>query len=257
MSEYHNREAFERRMAERAGAAADPSPLGVFYHVSCMGNWRKVVREQLRLCHHVGLAEVHVGITGSVRDILELRELAGAVGVSVEFVSHGEDLGAYEGPTLRAVWKWACEHPSGAVLYFHTKGVSAPSSAHKKHWRRLMGRQVISEWRRNLTSLRVHDVCGVSWQELPDFPHFTGNFWAARSDWVSHLQEPQKYRRRHPNLRWAGHSWDNRMYVETWLGSEQWHHVDSLVCKSSGIWDDTNDEILRYSYEVPGFSYKD
>lgn len=255
MSEYHNNEAFTARMDRRRSSPEPIATLGAFWSVTCMNNWRKVVHEQLCLLAHVGIHEVTCSVLGSAADAAWLVAVAWRFGIAVTVGFRSEDLGLYEGPALGLVHAWAKDNYHAAVLYFHTKGVSAPNDSHKQRWRRLMQKEVVAEWRRNLDLLKVADMVGVSWQELPDFPHFCGNFWMARCDWVAHLQHPNEYRKRNPHLMWGSHSWPNRMYVETWIGSEPWHHVESFCCRTSGIWCHDDRQLYQFPIEVEGLSY--
>jgi hypothetical protein len=241
-------------MALRRADLKPPSQLSVFYHVSCMGNWQQVVEEQLRLMAHVGLRGATACVLGTIADATWLTAFARTFDVSIFVRYVNDDLSLYEGPTLCKLHKFAQENQDRAVLYFHTKGVSAQGCPIKRQWRRVMAKHVIADWRKNLELLAVADMCGVSWQELPDFPHFCGNFWMARCDWIASLQSPEEYRRRHgPDMRWAGHSWRDRMYVETWLGSEGWHHVESFCCRNGFLWE--GPQIFTFPFEVEGFSY--
>lgn len=251
MSAYHNREAFDARLAARRANPIPPLPLKVFYHISCMNNWQAVVTEQLRLLAFAGLNEAYSCILGSEDDAEWCCDKSDELGIDMNVGRVSPDLSLYELHTLEWLHQWALANPAGSALYFHTKGVSDPTSRHKIAWRRLMQKHVIADWRANLEKIAVADILGVSWQELIDFPHFMGNFWMARADWISHLQAPSEYRHRHADFRWAGHSWQRRMFVETWLGSEQWHHVESLVCRNGCFWE--GPQVFQYDSRIDGF----
>lgn len=255
MSEYHNQQAMDKRLDERRANPQRPVPMKVFYHISCMNAWQDIVTEQLRLLAHVKLKKATSCVIGSEADAAWCRSRANELGIALETPQIVQDLGLYEGPTLELLHQWACDNLGGSVLYLHTKGVSDPGHAHKKRWRRLMSRHVVADWKANLNRLAVADMVGVSWQELPDFPHFCGNFWMARCDWIAHLQAPSVYRRRFPHLQWAGQSWANRMYVETWIGSEGFHHIESFVCRNGYLWE--GPQIFGFDIDIPGFSYED
>lgn len=255
MSDYHNQAAFNARLAARRANPTPPTPLRVFYHVACMGNWQAVVTEQLRLLVFVGLREACSCILGSEDDAHWICEKADVLGVDLNIGTVSPDLHQYEGPTLNWLHSWTCDYPQAAVLYFHTKGVSAPTDKNKIAWRRLMQKYVVADWRTNLEKLAVADILGVSWQELRDFPHFQGNFWMARCDWIAHLQRPSEYRHRFPpGTMWAQQSWNKRMFCETWIGSEPYHHVESLVCRNGCFWQ--GNQVFNYDHSIGGFSYQ-
>jgi hypothetical protein len=198
-----------------------------------MGSWRDIVAEQMQLLGYVGLGGTVAGcVLGREDDARWCREVAREHGI--EFSAHlvAPDIRLYETPTLQLVWEWArTADPGSTVLYFHTKGASAPDDANKVAWRRLMQRHVIAGWRENVPKLHVADALGVDWQDCPDFPHFSGNFWIARADWLASLQSPVSHSALYPDLWIAGSPW-RRIHAEMWLGSEPWHLVESLACRT-------------------------
>lgn len=252
MSGYHTREAFDARMAERRANPRTPGPHAAFYHVSLMPGWEPIVAEQLALAAHVGLTPLKTFVItppgSSVHRFLGMAERAG---VEVDLLGTADDFGLCEGPTLDALWDWCSRRPEGAVTYFHTKGASAPNDPHKRQWRRVMARTVVADWRKNLELLQCADMVGVDWQHSRDYPHFAGNFWAARADWIASLQRPSAYRLSRPDFSWASHSWRNRMYCETWLGSAPWHHLEDRL-GSVRLFES---RVYSFPIDVPGLDY--
>jgi hypothetical protein len=214
-------------MAERRANSVAPLPLRCWYHCAIMGNYRDVVRE-------------HAAIFSA----LDLRPTACIVGPreGADWVStiwpwatihHSENLLYYETPTLQRLWEDCQANPTGAVLYAHTKGVSTPNDLAKVGWRRMMNRFIIGNWRANLQKLAVADAIGANWQDSKDYPHFAGNFWMARSDWIARLDAPVEHRARGGHF--ANQPWE-RMHAEVWLGSKPWHHIESLACRNWLLW---------------------
>jgi len=215
----------DARALRRANDAL-PEPLKVFYHVACMGNWREVFAEQVSLLDSVGLTACGC-VLGDPADVKEVAKY-------IEVLDSSKNLKRYEVITLQRAWKWAVAHPGGAVLYLHTKGVSAPQHAGKVAWRRLMDHHVIRRWEENLQQLRSHDLVGVCWEDDPRWPHFCGNFWMARCDWLARLKSPAAYRdTKGPRI--AGNPW-RRMCAELWVGSKACHDVVSLACRNAALW---------------------
>lgn len=252
MSAYHNAEAFHARMEQRR---VSPRPLAghaVFYHAALMPGWDYIVAEQLGYLAAVGLPAVKAWLAGAPGDRERALRIAAHYGVAVEVLGTSDGWAECEGPTLGALHAWAAAHPGHAVFYHHTKGVSAPEDRHKQRWRRVMMKHVVADWRQNLVRLQQADVLGCAWQESPDYPHFCGNFWAARCDWLLHLRPPAEYRLSRPDFRWAVHSWRDRMYCETWLGSEAWHHVDERLSKSLPLW---SNRVWEFDDRVPEFDF--
>lgn len=221
-------------LANRREKNSPIQTLHVYYHIACMNDWWTVVREQLGLLKHVGLTEVNVSILGQITDALAIQEYATSVGIhlSVDFVS--PYLRHYETPTLASLWRKSlvCDDQT-AFLYLHTKGVSNTGDAVKVSWRRAMQKYTVANFAENLNLLREYCIVGANWQHSNDYPHYQGNFWLARADWLRHLPDPEYYRRsRDFNI--CGNPWE-RMHAEMWLGSLPYHHMYSH-CGSNLHW---------------------
>ncbi len=253
---YHTAEAFQTRMNARMMKPTPITDWRAYYHVALMPGWEPVVAEQLAVFAHVGIKIVHGAIlTADAVNLGKLHSIAAHYGVSWgdEQPLFNPDFGKCEGPTLQMAKNWATANNEAAVLYTHTKGVSVPKDKHKRQWRRVMAARMIGEWKRNLERLQQADVVGCAWQSSVDFPHFCGNFWWARSDWLTNLPDIEAYRNSRPDFSWAGaHSWKDRMYAETWLGSRPWHHVDSVVPVGYRMW---ADDVHALDATVKGFDY--
>jgi hypothetical protein len=200
-----------------------------FYAIAAMNNWKDVVTEQKEVCDSLGINPI-CSLLGTVDD----KKWVEDQGLNIGFWS--ENLHEYETPALELLYKWSCDNPLSAVLYFHTKGVSAPQDDIKKYWRWLMTDYLIVEYETNLKKLELCDMVGVSWMEEINYPHFCGNFWMARCDWINTLINPREYRNNGgPNF-WM-HPWD-RMHAEMWIGSKGHHQIESLCCTNGRLWED-------------------
>ena len=96
--------------------------------------------------------------------------------------------------TLRFVWDEASALRADAyILYYHSKGVSRTGNLAVREWRRVMEYFCVERWREAVSTLeRGADMAGVNWEEVP-YPHFSGNFWWARSEYVSGMQPLQRH----------------------------------------------------------------
>jgi hypothetical protein len=257
VTKYHSLEAFQARMARRQASPKLPEPLAAFYHICCMNEWQKIVTEQLQVLQFCGLDHVSSCVLGTANDAAWCQEEASKHGVSMTIATVINDFAEYENPTLMRLYEWAKDNEQGSVMYFHTKGVSASGDyiALKRHWRRLMAKHTIAEWKRNLALLQVADMVGVSWQHLPNYPHFCGNFWMARCDWISHLCSPVDYKARHDtnSCHVASQPW-KRMHCEMWIGSEPYHHIESFCNGSGALW---TSQVYRFPVQIDGFTYPD
>lgn len=195
----------------------------VFYHIAAINNyWKNVVIEQKNILDNLGLEPI-CGVLGTDSDIDFVREL----GLKIAYKSN--NLNEYETPTLELLYQWSQCNDKSAVLYMHTKGVSADNDS-KKLWRWLMTDLLIKEYDKNLHTLEVADMVGVNWQDSPQYPHFSGNFWMARTDWINVLSSPTDHKNcGGPNI--VGNPW-SRMHAEMWIGSKPYHIVESLFCRN-------------------------
>jgi hypothetical protein len=227
---WESQPAFDARMAERRATPTPPTPLRCWYHCAAIGNYREVLKEHASLCESVGLHPTACVVGGTQAD-------ADWVATIWPVAYYSPRVTEYEIPTLQKLWEWCRENPTGSVLYFHTKGVSFPNDAGKSAWRRLMDHYLIRDWKANLDRLAVADMVGVDWQDSPQFPHFSGNYWMARADWINRLESPSEYRARGGPV-FAQNPWD-RMCAELWLGSRRYHHIESLACRNENLWTGT------------------
>lgn len=93
------------------------------------------------------------------------------------------DISKYEFPTINYLLGEADDHD---ILYIHTKGASTPVSGPISDWIKVMCHFNINEYRLCLDKLATFDAVGVDFRETP-FPHFSGNFWWAKSKHISDL----------------------------------------------------------------------
>lgn len=224
---FHSGEACAERQRFREMNPKTPGPFKAFYHVACMGNWWDVFIDQVNLAKSAGV-DLEAHVIGTRDDFLCVSQ------VLPEAKHLGGSLTQYETPTLQALYEWARENPDGAALYLHTKGVSHPQDRGKQAWRILMESEVLLKWRENLDKLATLDMVGLNWQDNPDLPHYSGNFWMARCDWLSSLPAPKDHRA--AGGPWiAGNPWE-RMHAEMWLGCRNWHVQESLRMRNECIW---------------------
>lgn len=222
------RQHFGRRLIEIEAETIDdtlhqwrlsPWQLGVFYHCACMGNWKAVIEEQLVLAARVGLTCMYVGLLGSDDDRQHFEARAKALGVTADILYHHHDLNMFEIPTIRLAADFAATHPDNFILYWHTKGVSAPDDSIKVKWRKLMDAEVIGKWRRNAEYLKGGlDTVGVNWRHHPPTSHWAGNYWLSKCSYLNSLEEFSHYYR-HPRHFCGDHINQHRLAAEYWHGA--------------------------------------
>jgi hypothetical protein len=161
-------------------------PVIGFMHVAMMGDWRRVVSEQLRKMRRSGLwrrtRELHVGVVGPSVRALRLKH------PKVQLHYFGEDVAQFEFPTLEHLYRFS-QQEDALVYYIHTKGVSRQPDPAIRDWRHLLEYFVLERWRECVSVLQRYDCCGVNAFYAP-YRHFSGNFWWATTEYIRTLPPP-------------------------------------------------------------------
>jgi len=104
----------------------------------------------------------------------------------------------YETPTIKRIWDDSKEEDFLA-LYFHSKGASSFLRHFKNgdintfknyfYWRKYLEWGCLENWSICVNALKEgHELAGCNYNSHP-FPHFSGNFWWARSDYIRTLDD--------------------------------------------------------------------
>lgn len=125
----------------------------------------------------------------------------------VVVINHSNDPNTFENPTIRLLYFFSrVYHESNVkILYLHTKGVSHdkvhPFYRNVRDWVDYMTFCLVERYDKCLKLLDYVDVIGCNYRDVKydrsnNPSHFSGNFWWARSDYISRLtinQLSQKY----------------------------------------------------------------
>jgi hypothetical protein len=204
--------------------------IAAFYHIAAMGNWQTIVDEHFHMLQAAEIQSVNVSYVGCSDGIDFVTKTAKDAGVRATIARQDLQLTVYETPAMKLIQDWAHTASNiGSILYFHTKGVSAPDDQNRRKWRNLMNYEVLMNWRQLVQKLDDFDVIGVNWRNCHPIAHFSGNFWWARTDWVRSLAPFDTY---YENPRYPT-DWDNsrRLGCEFWISSgPRIPRVLSLAC---------------------------
>jgi hypothetical protein len=173
--------------------------LAAYVHVARVGRWEPIARELFERLDAAGLTphlnRLTIGWSGSDPAPIWLSRHG-------EVIAHGDAIPSGEVPTLRRLRADCAADPTGHVLYLHVKGASHPPGSVDR-WRAFLCAGVLGRWRDCVAALDAgHDAAGNEWYG-PDrealwrrvwglggldlLPHFAGNFWWARRDYVARL----------------------------------------------------------------------
>jgi predicted SAM-dependent methyltransferase len=155
-----------------------------------MGNWQQVAEEQLALAARVGLQLMRVSFVGVGLDWL--LSAGKRHGVALNIVRSDANVMHYETFAMLDIESIARETEK-PILYWHTKGVSAPGHEGKRRWRQFMQRVLVEKWRDNVLFLDRFNAVGPNWRNFGTCPHFSGNFWLARPSWIRQLPDYVQY----------------------------------------------------------------
>jgi hypothetical protein len=165
----------------------------VFWHVNELGGWREVADQQWRLLLSSGLydaaKEVHVCCNGQPWTFTDWfnTKLPDLQENKVKLISVCNHAAFHEWPTLNYMHDQCKQSTSNfLVCYIHLKGLLRYGDPNVADWREFMNWGAIERWQDNVTALADHDCAGTNWNTEP-WPHFSGNFWWARSDYIKKL----------------------------------------------------------------------
>lgn len=200
-----SRRQTRRRIQRQRGGGEAPPPslesIRVYYHIFCNAATADIVRDQVKSLFMSGLYEranaIRCCLAGEGPSIQATKDLLGKLGKKFEIAAELPGDKGYERPTLLKMKEEA--KPGDKLLYMHTKGTSKPENEAVKWWRTWMEWFLVRGHKDCLTALDTHDTVGCSWlvgakntvnNTVVDVgPHFPGNFWWVRGDYLQRLPE--------------------------------------------------------------------
>ena len=221
---------------------SDTSPIEVFYHIwgsENLSHTLLLVYEQLKSIIRSKLykhSKIWCFVTGNYREEI-IKFINQYDFISTILFETDTSSVKYEAFTLDHLHRVAIDNPSHKFLYFHTKG---SNSSNKKvqdterynlilhNWRSIMDYTCIESWKQRIEDLTSYDTVGCRYGTGPS-PHYSGNFWWARGDYLKTL----------PNIYEYTHSWGDRIKCEMWVCSNNPNHL-SVNNDLHNVWDDMN-----------------
>jgi len=118
----------------------------------------------------------------------------------------------FEFPTLDMVLGFAKSNPGWNILYVHTKGASIPDNECVSDWRKAMTCCLVDKYKKCILKLKEYDTVGCNYTDYFGFPHWQGNFWWAKSDYIAKLDYAKNIEFvEKPDL------WEDRHKAEAWI----------------------------------------
>ncbi len=178
------------------------SDITIFYHIAKINNWQLIKNEHDNLLKEIPNCRV-------IENHLEVEEIE-----------------QFEVPTLHKLWEYAKTQPNDHVVaYIHSKGVSKPKDRLTKRWRETLNFWVLHKWEQHILNLDSYDVSGVRFYnfEIKGYrlPHYSGNFWFARSGYIKLLKDPYEFVQNYEPKFSSKKYGPERYGCEFWIGSGQ------------------------------------
>jgi hypothetical protein len=171
------------------------TPIKIFWHVNELGGWNQVMDQQWDLIEKSGLwdaaSEIHICMNGqpwTFTGWLSTKNINDSTG-KIKLASVNKDAAYHEWPTLMYMLQQARESSEPYhICYIHLKGLLRYGDPNVGDWRDFMNWATIEKWRDNVEALdEGAEVVGTNYNTEP-WPHFAGNFWWAKSEYVAKLE---------------------------------------------------------------------
>ena len=147
--------------------------------------FERIIKEQVQFLEDSGLSAasqtINVVYFGPKLHSFSVPTNSSNFVISTKSSSHGD-----ERVTLQLLFDHCTKNRYDRVFYIHSKGTYHPSDENDLLRRNLM-KAVVACWR--LNGVAGSDVCGLRASPLPH-PHYSGNMWLARCDYISKLHAP-------------------------------------------------------------------
>lgn len=194
----------------------------IIWHANSLPGWEIVFKRQLDKLQSSGLLEecesVHFCVNGKVdifKDIPKINKKIHLIPVNTSFE-------LWEYPTLNYL-HCLSKKENFKTLYIHFKGLTHRNNKNVIDWYNFLEWSTIERWQDSVKILDNYDAVGPNW-DLTPWPHFSGNFWWARSEYIRTLVELwhpietiNKFRTRNCFQFTNMNHW--RFDFEAWIGS--------------------------------------
>ncbi len=153
-----------------------------FIHSCNINGNTSILKKLLSKISHISFQHVYIVNLGIPLD-------STFTSTNTTIIQYSDNIHLYEIPTINFMRQFSINNPGINVLYLHTKGVSHNSTPN-----------VIIDWTdfmlyslteyHDLCSLLLHtyDTVGCNYSSSP-YPHYSGNFWWSKTDYIKSLKE--------------------------------------------------------------------
>jgi len=169
----------------------------VYLHVCTINDWKRVATQILECIQESGLAKIMTELRVTVLgESQKFTDFMNSYNLPWTLVYHSPDLSLYERPCLESLREYAVTSPEPFyALYLHTKGI-VNDSPQTRDWVKMLLWFNVTNFKNCLEALQSCSTCGINLHDLKGTGvksfsqkslHYSGNFWWAKSEYISKL----------------------------------------------------------------------
>jgi hypothetical protein len=170
------------------------TPIKVFWHVNELNGWNNVMDQQWDLIVKSGLekaaSEINICMNGQpwTFQAWDQSKNASKIKKKTNLINVYKDASLHEWTTLTYLHQQSKEASEPFyACYIHLKGLLRWGDENVGDWRNFMNYFAIERWQDNVEALgEGAQAVGTNYGTEP-WPHFAGNFWWAKSDYIATL----------------------------------------------------------------------
>lgn len=177
----------------------------IFYHLYCTESSIELFTDTFIKIKESGLYDnletIHVNLVGPYFEHVKNDSIFNDIKIKITNLNIDE---MSEADTLNILKSKCGKLKDTYVLYLHSKGASKPGNKNIKAWKDYMEYFNISKWVDCIDKLHLdgYTTCGVNLQQEGDgHPHYSGNFWWAKAEYINTLDNIPY------NTRWYCEMW--------------------------------------------------
>lgn len=166
-------------------------------HIAELPGWQSMFAEMLGKMHTSGLLEGADEINLCLNGVLSNMEMflvpltQSSPKIRLRHVAG--DATKQEWPTVDLIRSDAlADNENQHIIgYAHLKGLSRPNTQPNTDWRYLLSYWTIERWQDSIAQIKEgYETVGINWMDRP-YPHYSGNFWWASSNYIRRLRKIQ------------------------------------------------------------------
>ena len=164
-------------------------PIYIYYHICIIGDrWPSIINNTIKYIKKSGLYDKMTQMKCFILGQLNISLVKSLIDPKILLVESHSNVKKYERYTLNHLWD-DCQQNNFDVLYLHTKGVVGISTKKKIDWNWINDMLYCNCYNHNkITKLLVnYDTVGTKYTNYTIGPHYSGNFWWSKSEYIKHL----------------------------------------------------------------------